>query len=116
VWVTRSEREWVRKLEGDALTEAARDAESRFAAMTHAFGVLLADSRAVPMLARHGIDRVALGRSTRLPANGRAEGLAVLEGVVLAGIARSLLDDTALVRWLSGHHPSVLAILHRACG
>lgn len=114
--MTRSEREWVRKLEGDALTEAARDAEARFAAMTHAFGVLLADSRAVPMLARHGIDRVALGRSTRLPANGRAEGLAILEGVVLAGIARSLLDDTALVRWLSGHHPSVLAALHRASG
>lgn len=116
MWVTRSEREWSRKLEAETLAEAAASAEARFAAVTGALGVLLADSRAAPMLSRHGIHRVALGRSMRVAGNGRAEGLAVLEGVVLAGMVRSLLADADLVRWLACHHPGALAALHGACG
>ncbi len=115
MWVTRSEREWTRKLEAEGLAAAARDAEARFASVTAALRVLLADTRAAPMLAQHDISRVALGRSTRLAENGRAEGLAVLEGVVLAGVVRALLDDAELVRWMSGHHSRELAALHEAC-
>lgn len=60
----------------------------------------------------HGIHRVALGRSARLSANGRAEGLAVLEAIVLGGVISALLEDPTLVRWLSRHRPAQLATLH----
>lgn len=67
------------------------------------------------MLARHGISRVALGRSMRLAEDGLAEGVAVLEGVVLAEVVRALLHDAELVRWISGLHPGALAVLHGVC-
>jgi hypothetical protein len=115
MWVTRSEREWTRRHEAETLKAEARRAEARFYAVTKSFDALLADSRATGMLRRHGIRRVALGRSPRLPENGNAEGLAVLEGVVLAGVAARILSDGELTRWLSCHHPGELAALHAVC-
>jgi hypothetical protein len=99
-----------------ALTAEAGRAEARFHAVTKALDALLADTRATGMLRRLGIRRVALGRSSRLPENGNAEGLAVLEGVVLAGVIARVLSDGELTRWLSCHHPGELAALHGACG
>jgi hypothetical protein len=116
MWVTRSEREWTRRHEAETLKAEARRAEARFCAVTKSFDALLADSRATGMLRRHGIRRVALGRSPRLPENGNAEGLAVLEGVILAGMVARILSDGELTRWLSCHHPAELATLHAACG
>jgi hypothetical protein len=115
VWVTRSEREWVRRHEAEDLAASAGRAEARFATVSHALRVLLADTRAVPFLTRHGYHRLPIGRSSRVAGNGRAEGLAVLEGTVLAGMVRALLADADLVRWLACHHPGVLVALHGAC-
>jgi hypothetical protein len=115
MWVTRSEREWSRRHEAMALAAEARRAEIRFCAATKALASLLADSRVTDMLNRHGIRRIALGRSSRLPESGNAEGLAVLEGVVLAGIVAKILSDGELTRWLSCHHPKELAALHSIC-
>jgi hypothetical protein len=112
VWVTHTERRWIRGLEAEALADVAQAAEARFAAVTCALTMLLADTRAVPMLRRLGITRVAWGRSARLAENGRAEGLAVLEGMVLAAVIGALLMDADLVRWMSAHHPKALALLH----
>lgn len=115
MWVTRSEREWVRRHEAKDLAMAAARAEARFATVSHALRVLRADARAVPFLTRHGFHRLPIGRSSRIACNGRAEGLAVLEGVVLAGTIRALLADADLVRWLACHHPGALAALHGSC-
>jgi hypothetical protein len=115
VWVTRSEREWTRRHDAETLAFEAGKAEARFRAVTGALGALLADTRATDMLKRHGIQRISIGRSSRLPENGRAEGLAVLEGVVLAGMVAKLLGDGEFTRWLSCHHPKELAALHGAC-
>jgi hypothetical protein len=84
--------------------------------VTNAFRPLFADARTAMMLERIGLRRVALGRSSRLPGSGDAEGLAVLEGVVLAGVVAKLLSNGELVRWLSRHHPGELAALQGACG
>ncbi|APG04820.1 hypothetical protein BJI69_13565 [Luteibacter rhizovicinus DSM 16549] len=116
MWISHTQRAWIRKEEALALTAEAGRAEARFHGVTKAIDALLADSRAKAMLRRLGIRRVALGRSSRLPENERAEGLAVLEGVVLAGVVARILSDSELTLWLSCHHPVELAILHRACG
>lgn len=115
MWVTRSEREWTRRHEAVALATEARRAEMGFYAVTKALGSLLADTRVTAMLNRHGIRQIALGRSSRLPENGNAEGLAVLEGIVLAGVIAKVLSDGELTRWLSCHHPMELAALHAVC-
>lgn len=115
MWVTRSEREWIRRHDAETLAVEAGRAEARFHAVTKAMGTLLGDTRATDMLKRHGIRRISLGRSSRLPDNGRAEGLAVLEGVVLAGMVAKVLADGELTRWLSCHHPKELAVLHGVC-
>lgn len=112
MWVTRSERDYTRRQQGAVLLAGAHEAEARFNAAHLALEVLVADPSAIPLLARHGIHRVALGRSARLPTNGRGEGLAVLEGIVLRGIISALLEDPSLVRWLSRDHPVELAVLH----
>jgi hypothetical protein len=98
------------------LAVEAGKAEARFHAVTKALVTLLGDTRATDMLKRHGIRRISIGRSSRLPENGRAEGLAVLEGVILAGMVAKVLADGELTRWLSYHHPKELAALHAACG
>jgi hypothetical protein len=98
------------------LIAAAAKAEARFHSVTHALRALFADARTAGILERHGMRYVALGRSSRLPANGSAEGLAVVEGVVLAGLVGRLLSDGELVRWLSRRHPRELAALQDACG
>lgn len=115
MWVTRSEREWTRRHDAETLAAEAGRAEARFHAVTKALDTLLGDTRVTDMLKRHGIQRVSLGRSSRLSENGKAEGLAVLEGVVLAGIVAKVLADGELTRWLSCHHPGELAALHAAC-
>jgi hypothetical protein len=106
----------VRRQEAETLKGEARKAEARFHAVTKSFDTLLADSWATGMLRRHGIRRVALGRSSRFSETGSAECLAVLEGVVLAGVVARILSDGELTRWLSCHHPGELAALHAACG
>jgi len=115
VWISHAQRAWIRKQDALALTAEAGRAEARFHAVTKALDALLADTRATGMLRRLGIRRIALGRSSRLPENGNAEGLAVLEGLVLSGVVARLLSDGELTRWLSCHHPVELAALHGAC-
>jgi hypothetical protein len=112
MWVTHSEREEVRRQQDLALVAAAQEADARFRATHRALEALLDDPNAVPHLARHGILRATWGRSMRLPGNGRVEGLAVLEGIVLRGVISALLEDAPLVRWLSRHHPTQLVVLH----
>jgi hypothetical protein len=116
MWVTRSEREWRRKEEERLLREAAQQAESRFAAVIAAIEAISKDPVGGQILARLNIKPIPRGRSSRLAVNGRAEGLAVLEGVVLAGTARNLLADAELVPWLSRQYPRALAVLHEAAG
>lgn len=116
VWVTRSEREWVRRQEDRALREEARAAETHFARVAAALQALLADPVAERMLGLHGFSGVWMDRSTRTAANDRVEGLVVLEGVVLRGTIHAMLSDAALVRWLSRHYPRELAAFHDVCG
>jgi len=116
VWVTRSERNWVRHHEDVSLQQAAQSAEAAFARTAGTLAVLLADPIAARMLAAHGWASTWAGRSTRLAGNHRAEGLAVLERVVLSKRLHALLSDVELVRWMSRHYPRELAILHDVCG
>jgi len=114
VWISQSERARIRERDALALTAEAGRAEGRFNAVTNALDTLLLDARAPEILRRVRILRITLRRSRR-PQNGNAEGLAVLEGVVLAGVVARLLSDGELTRWLSCHHPKALAALHEAC-
>lgn len=116
MWISHTERAWIRRHEALLLATEAAKAEARFHIVTKALTALLADTRAAPLLTRHGLRRIALGRSSRLPESGTADGLAVLEGVVLAALIAKILSDGDLTRWLSCHHPSELAALHKACG
>lgn len=68
------------------------------------------DGRAA--LAEAGFGPLFLARSGRLPTNGRAEGLAVLESVVAGGAVSTLLSHPQLVRWLSRNLPEQLAALN----
>ncbi|MDR6935718.1 hypothetical protein [Luteibacter sp. 3190] len=77
--------------------------------------VLVADPVAERMLSAHALSGIWMGRSMRAAANGRVEGLAVLEGVVLRGIVHTMLFDAGLVRWLSRHYPRELASLNDVC-
>jgi len=63
-------------------------------------------------LAEAGFGPLFLARSGRLPTNGRAEGLAVLESVVTGGAVSALLSHPQLVRWLSRNRPEQLAALN----
>jgi hypothetical protein len=81
-----------------------------------ALTVIGADPVGASLLESHNLHRVPRGRSGRIAANGRAEGLAILEGVVLSGVIRILLTDVELVLWLSRHYPRELAIFHVAIG
>jgi hypothetical protein len=116
MWMTHTERQFRRKEEDRVLREAARAAEARFAAVIGALAVIGADAVGGPLLACHDLNHGPLGRSGRVAANGRAEGLAVLEGIVLTGVVRQLLADLNLVPWLSRHYPRELAALHQAVG
>ena len=116
MWISHAERACIHRQDAAALTAAAVKAEARFHSVTHALRALFADARTAGILERHGMRYVALGRSSRLPANGSAEGLAVLEGVVLGGVVAKLLSDGELVRWLARHRPRELAALQGACG
>lgn len=116
VWVTRSEREWVRRQEDLTLREEARAAEAHFARVAAVLKVLLADPVAERMLRPHGFSGVWMGRSMRAAANHRVEGLVVLEGVVLQRTVHAMLSDAGLVRWLSRHYPRELVALHDVCG
>nr|WP_157504029.1 hypothetical protein [Luteibacter rhizovicinus] len=111
MWISHAQSAWIRKNDAVALAAGAAMAEACFHEVTKALQPLLADTRTVEVLARLGLRHVALGRSSRLPENGSAEGLAVLEGVVLAGVVARLLSDGDLVRCLSRHHPGALASL-----
>ena len=113
-------RPWTRaqihRREDLILQQAAQNAEAAFAHTTDVLSILLADPLAARMLGQHGVSRACVTRSTRLAGNNRAEGLAVLERVVLSKRLLALLSDAELVRWLSRHYPRELAILHDVCG
>jgi hypothetical protein len=116
VWISHTERAFIRRQDAAALTFAATRAEARFHVVTRALTVLLADARTAEIFERHGLQSIAFGRSSRPAENGSVEGLAVLEGVVLGGVVAKLLSDGEIVRWLSRHHPRELAALQDACG
>lgn len=111
MWISQAQRARIREQDALALTAEAGRAKDRFNAVTDALAALSVDTRGTAILRRIGIPRIALGRS-RVPENGNAEGLAVLEGVVLAGVVARLLSDGEMTRWLSCHHPKELAALH----
>ena len=116
MWISHAERACIRRQDAAALTAAATKAEARFHSVTNALRALFSDAVTAGILERHGMRYVALGRSSRMAANGSAEGLAVLEGVVLGGLVASLMSDGELVRWLSRRHAQELATLQDACG
>ncbi|QWT22137.1 hypothetical protein KPL74_09030 [Bacillus sp. NP157] len=111
MWVSRSERVWRRRAEATGLLAAARAAEARFAAFDRAVCLLLDDPEGRRQLARLGITSRWCARSTRMGKTG-ADGLSVLEGIVLAGVCSSLLDDAPLVRWMSQARADALQALH----
>ena len=117
MWISHTERAWIRRQDAAALTFAATKAEARFHVVQMALRTLQGDTRTSEVLARSGLTlQVCLGRTSRVAENGCAEGLAVLEGVVLAGLVARLLSDGDLVRWLSRRHSRELAALQGACG
>ncbi|UPG92845.1 hypothetical protein [Luteibacter aegosomatissinici] len=115
MWVNKAERLWRRREEAVVLKAVAGDAEAHFAAFAGAIALLLQDTEGVRHLARHGINQAWCARSPRTGKTG-AEGLSVLEGVVLAGTCSRLLDDPAFIRWMSKAHPDALQALHRVAG
>lgn len=112
MWMNRAERAYRRKLEERGMKAAAVQANAGFAATTAALTELLASPGGTRALEAVGIDAVRLGRSMQVADNGRLEGLSILEGLILAGVVSRLLNDTLFVRYLSLHHPAVLARLH----
>lgn len=64
-------------------------------------------------LANVGVMSQWCARSTRERKKG-AEGLSVLEGAMLVGTCSPLLDNVALVRWMSQEKPKALLELHAA--
>jgi hypothetical protein len=113
VWVNKSERAWRRRGEAKALRAAAAAAEMRFAAFARALADLLPDPEGCRWLQRAGVTSQWCARSQRMAKAG-AEGLSVLEGVVLVNTCSRLLDDAAFVRWLSQAKPDALRRLHDA--
>ena len=114
MFVNPGERAWRRRNERLALTQAATDAEARIAAFSRAVSTLLDDPVGGRWMERFGFAQRTQPRSTRLPKDGSAEGLSVIESVVLAGVASRLLSEPDFVRWVSRVHPAVLAALHLA--
>lgn len=116
MWISHTERACIRRQEAAALTFAATGAEARFYGVATALRTLLCDAGTLELLGmRAEMSQVCLGRSSRLAENGSVEGLAVLEGVVLAGLVARLLSDGVLVRWMARRHPRELAALQGAC-
>ena len=114
MWVTHTERAWRRKEEADRLARSAAQAEARIAGASRALINIQSDPDGVRLLASVGFGHLSLGRSARLGRDRRAEGLAVLEATIVAGVAGRLLSSPELVRWLSRSRPDELADLHRA--
>lgn len=88
------------------------DAERRFAAWAKAMAALGGDDEGERRLAALGVSASAAQRSVRLPIGGAAEGLSVMEAVVIAGVAGRLLSDASFMRWASRVHPGAVASLH----
>lgn len=112
MWVNKSERAWRRRNEQVTLGRTAAQAESHFAAFHRAVSTLLDDPVGQRWMERFGVDRRTPLRSYRLSTSGEAQGLAVIEAVVLAGVVSRLLSDPDFVRWVSRVHPDALAALH----
>ena len=112
MWVTCSEREWRRKEASTALTQAAWRAEARIRCAEVAIRGLQADSAGRSALSAAGLCDLGLGRSRRTGRSSRADGLAVLESVVVGRVVGSILKKPDLVRWMSLHRPSLLLMLH----
>ncbi|MDF4025740.1 hypothetical protein P3W24_12255 [Luteibacter sp. PPL201] len=62
-------------------------------------------------LADHGLLRLGLFRSSASAANGRREGLSVLEGVVLERLLAAVFQDSELGRWFASRYPQAWAML-----
>lgn len=115
MWVNKAERAWRRRAETEDLKHAATAAEARFAMFAHAVDLLIDDGEGARWLARHGITSRWCLRSVREGKTG-AQGLSVLEGVVLAKVCSLMLDDPVLLRWMSHASPGALRALHLAAG
>jgi hypothetical protein len=114
MWVTHTERAWRRKEEAEGLARMAAKAEASIAGVSRALTIIQSDAEGVRLLAGAGFGHLSLGRSMRLGRDGRAEGLAVLEAIVVTAVAGRMLSIPELVRWLSRNQPNELADLHRA--
>ncbi len=64
-------------------------------------------------MANFGVTSRWCARSTRMGKTG-AEGLSVLEGAVLVSTCNQLLENAALIRWMSRAMPDALQKLHDA--
>ncbi|WP_368309843.1 recombinase family protein [Luteibacter sp. CQ10] len=95
----------------ETLAGAARAAEERFAMVRQAMAMLRDDPAAAHRLADHGLLRLGLFRSSATAANGRREGLSVLEGVVLERLLSAVFEDSELGRWLASRYPQPWAML-----
>lgn len=114
MWVTHSERAWRRKEEARALAEAARQAEARIAGASGALAAICVDAEGSRILANACFLHAGIGRSSRHGKNGRAEGLSVLEGVVVGQLCAHMLSEPKMVRWLLANIPSKFATLSAA--
>lgn len=94
------------------LEAAGQAAEARIARVTAVLALIQGDPEGRALLAKLWLCEASVGRSSRIGRGGASEGLAVLESVVLIGVASRLLSDPPLVRWLSDRHPAALARLH----
>jgi hypothetical protein len=114
MWVTHTERAWRRKEEAKALAEAARSAEARIAGTSIALSSIQEKQRGRDLLARCGFDRAWIGRSSRVGKDGRSEGIAILESIVIARVVEHLMLSRQLVLWLATNRPSELIALNDA--
>jgi len=94
-----------RAAEDETLASAAREAEGRFAMVGAAMAMLRADPVAAHRLGDHGLLRLGLFRLSASAANGRREGLSVLEGVVLERLLAAAFQGSELGQWLASRYP-----------
>lgn len=113
MWVNKAERAWRRRGELIQLRAAACQSEVRFAAFFRAVHVLLDDPEGCRWLECMGVRSRWCSRSFRVGKTG-AEGLSVLEGVVLTRTCDQLLENAPFVRWMSQACPHALRDLHLA--
>lgn len=112
MWVNRAERSWRRREEAEIFARATAEAEAKLASASFALKRIRETTNGEYALCAAIPNCVGLGRTSRLSRNGVAGGTAVLEAVVIRGVASRALSDPALVRWLASHLMDALTRLH----